>query len=69
MSVYAVYLAESYTPVAVVSTKKEAAEWAYTAYEIVRYDYLTPKQVQHLSYAGAKTCEAILKESYASTLQ
>jgi hypothetical protein len=69
MAVYAVYLAESYIPVAVVTTKKETAEWAYTAYDIVRYNYLTQKQVQNLTYAGAKTCEAILKENYASTLQ
>ncbi len=69
MSVYAVYLAESYVPIAVVATKKETAEWAYTAYEIVRYNYLTPKQVQNLTYAGAKACEAILKENYATTLQ
>lgn len=69
MAVYAVYPLGSYMPIVVVSTKKETAEWAYTAYDIVRYDYLTPKQVQNLTYAGAKTCEAILKENYATTLQ
>lgn len=69
MAVYAVYVADSYRPVHVARSFSETTEWTYTAYEVVRYDYLTPKQVERLTYAGAKACEAILKENYASTLQ